>query len=126
MLVPGMVLRRPLVPPPANEVTWVGPPAVPFLGPTVRPSAEMPLVSVSVSVTSAMITSIRTWGRTASILATSSLIRRMSSAMPETTTELLRSSLYTVARLLNSVVPWPPDAPLVGPLAAAAGRRAPR
>ena len=76
-------------------------------GPMVRLRAEMPLLSVSVSVTSAMMTSMRTWARTMSILSTRSRIRRMSSTVPETTTALLRSSARMVTRPLKFVVPSP-------------------
>ncbi len=71
---------------------------------TWRFSAEMPVVSLSVRVTSAMTTSMRTWARMTSILSTSSRMRRMSSPVPLTTMALLRSSEATVSRELNSVV----------------------
>ncbi|OQB92860.1 MAG: hypothetical protein BWX86_01750 [Verrucomicrobia bacterium ADurb.Bin122] len=76
---------------------------------TFRPRELMPVASSSLRVTSATTTSMRTCGRTTSILSTSSLMRRMSSRVPLTTTALVRSSAVTVMRELNSVEALPPS-----------------
>ena len=78
---------------------------------TVRPRASMPVEAASVSVISAMTTSMRTWASRTSSWAMMSLMRRRSSTVPETTRALLRSSATMVRMVLNCCGADSPPAP---------------